>query len=169
MLFSMQIVNRRLKTCTYIMAILQTFSYNEAHTCWASAGAQAMFHEVEFLPEFNACIVTFQQGWHTKEGTAERADIVQRALEQADESLTFIFDLTHIKMRFDGVMRAANSLARGPNAPFHHPLCKQIIVVTANSMVQKVAHGLQTETFGSLPVCVRRSREEALNEACKQD
>ncbi len=127
-----------------------------------------MFHDVEFLPDSNVYVITFTNGWHTKEGTAERADIVRRALEKAEEPVTFVFDLTPVRMRFDGVMRAANSLARGSNAPFHHPLCKEIVVIATNPIVQKVAQGLQNETFGRLPVCVRRSRQEALDKACEE-
>ena len=128
-----------------------------------------MFHNTEFHPEANVYIITFQTGWHTKEGTQERVNIVRRALQAAEEPLTLIFDLTYITMRFDGVMRATNSLARGQDAPFRHPMCKKIVVVTTNTLVHHVAHGLRTETFGKLPVLVHKSQEEAWEEARKPD
>ncbi len=121
-----------------------------------------MFHEVEFLEDSNVCIITFAEGWHTHEGTEARAAIIQSVLEQADGPVTIIFDLSNVKLRFDGIMRATARLARGPDAPLRHPYCEQIIVVTTNPMARNVAKGLRTETFGALPITVCRSREEAL-------
>ena len=121
-----------------------------------------MFHEVEFFEDSNTCIVTFAEGWHTREGTEARAAIIQSVLEQAGKPITLIFDLSKITLRFDGIMRATSRLARGPDALLRHPYCEQIVVVTTNSMALNVAKGLRTETFGALPVTICRSREEAL-------
>ena len=128
-----------------------------------------MSHEVAFIPERNACVFTFREGWDTPEGVEARAADIQRILQEAEQPLFLIMDLSQVSMTLDGVIRSSNRLARGPDAPFHHPMCKGVALVTTERIARIVARGLQTETFGNLRVCVCTDVEEALEKAAKHE
>ncbi len=124
-----------------------------------------MAYDITLLPEREICIITLQEGWDAPQAVEERAQATQRILEEAETPIFLVMDLSQIKMTIDGVVRSANRLARGPDAPFHHPMCRGVALVTTERIARMVARGLQTETFGNLRVCVCSTIEEALNEA----
>ena len=124
-----------------------------------------MSQDITFIPEHNVCIFTFREGWDTPEGVEARANDVQRILQEAEEPVFLIMDLSGVSMSLEGVIRSSNRLARGPGAPFHHPMCKGIALVTTEAIARLVARGLQTETFGNLRVCVYSTVEEAMQYA----
>ncbi len=124
-----------------------------------------MFHDVTLLPEERICIVTFHEGWDTPEGIEARADDVLRILEETRDPLYFIMDLSQVRMTVDGVMQSANRMTRGPNAPFHHPMCRAVALVTSERIAKMVALGLQTEAFGHVNVCACNNLAEALEHA----
>ena len=124
-----------------------------------------MFYDLTFVPKHQAYIFTFREGWDTPEGVEARAAEVQRILSQAEVPVFLIMDLSQVSMTIDGVIRSSNRLARGPDAPFHHPMCKGVAIVTTERIAQLVVRGLQTETFGNLRVCVCSTVENALQHA----
>ena len=124
-----------------------------------------MEHEVTFLPQEHVCIVTHYDGWDKPEALAKRAREIRQVLANASEKVFFIMDLSKTKMTVDGVMRSANQMARGSNAPFHHPMCRGVALVTGEEIARLVARGLRTETFGNLNVDVYASVEEAVQRA----
>ncbi len=121
-----------------------------------------MAYDITLLPEKNACIFTFREGWDTPAAVEARARDTQRILAEVEAPIFFVMDLSQVKMTIEGVVRSANRLARGPDAPFHHPMCRGVALVTTERIAQMVARGLQTETFGKLRVCVCSTVEEAL-------
>ncbi len=127
-----------------------------------------MYFDVSLLSEKRVCIFTLHAEWDTPEGVEARAAATQRILGDATESLFLILDMSQVKMTVDGVLRSANRFGRGPNAPFHHPMCRGVALVTNESVAQVVARGLRTETFGNLAVCVCSTLEEAMEKAAPQ-
>ncbi len=127
-----------------------------------------MSHEITFLPDEPICIVTFREGWDAPESIRSRAQDFRRIFETANEPLHLIVDFTHVKMTLDGMLRSANSFARGPDAVFRHPMRKTLILVSTEKLAQMVARGLQSETFGHLHVHIFATLEEALAYARSQ-
>ncbi len=124
-----------------------------------------MSHDITLLPESNVCIFTFHEGWDTAAGVEKRAQDVKRILAEVEKPVFLVMNLSEVRMTLDGVVRSANRLARGPDAPFHHPMCRGVALVTTERIAQMVARGLQTETFGNLRVCVCSDVEEAIQRA----
>lgn len=124
-----------------------------------------MTHDITLLPEKHICIITFHEGWHTAEGVERRATDIKHVLQEAQSPVFFIMNLSEVKMTVEGVVRSANRFARGPDALFHHPMCRGVALVTTERIAQMVARGLQTETFGGLRVQVCASVREAIDKS----
>ncbi len=121
-----------------------------------------MNYEITFLPDEPICIITFLDGWDTPEGIKVRAQAFRNLLDQATEPLYLIVDFTQTKMSLDGVIRSANRFARGPDAIFHHPMRKEILLVSTEKLARMVAHGLQSDVFGHLHIRIFSTLEDAL-------
>ena len=128
-----------------------------------------MYYTLTSMPEHNVHVFTFQEGWDTPAGVEARAADIQRILREAQKPVFLVMDVSQVPITVEGVIRSSNRLARGPNAPFHHPMCKGVALVTTERIAQLIARGLQTETFGNLRVCVCDSVEEALEKAAKHE
>ena len=124
-----------------------------------------MSYDITVLHKEHACISILHAGWDTPEAVAQHAQAFEDVLAATECPLFFIVDMSQVPITVEGVIRSANQMARGPNAPLHHPMCKGVALVTAERIAQLIARGLQTETFGNLNVRVCDSVEEALTHA----
>ena len=119
-------------------------------------------HNITWMPEHNTYVITLHEGWDTPEEINARTADIQRILQEAEEPVRLVIDASRIPITIEGLILSANQMARGANAPFHHPMCKGIALVTPERIAQFIARGLQTATFGNLNVSVYSTVEQAL-------
>lgn len=119
-------------------------------------------HNITRMPEYNTYVITLHEGWDTPEEINARTADIQRILQEAEEPVRFIMDASRIPITIEGLILSANQVARGPNAPFHHLMCKEIALVMPERIAQFITRGLQTATFGNLNVSVYPTIEQAL-------
>jgi hypothetical protein len=88
---------------------------------------------------------------------------VKAHLDQADQPLYYILDLSHLKANLDDVMLATSHSARGETPLWHHPSIREIIFVSEAPLMKASAKGLKSAAFGNLErVKIFTSPTEAL-------
>jgi len=90
-------------------------------------------------------------------------------LDQQSEPVYHILDWSAVQqLNLEAMATAAASAAWGENAVFHHPMIKEVLFVTTNPIFAQGAEGLKTETYGSVPISVFSTLDEALQYARAQ-
>lgn len=82
-------------------------------------------------------------------------------LDQIDQPVGVIFDMTRSKLGIEDVISAANS-ARREDAAVKHPNVSKMVVVAHNKLIQTAAKGMNSLTFGNMNMDVVATREEAI-------
>lgn len=125
-----------MKTFTVEKLLDEPIIISTAFTEW-----RAVTHMDAFLDEFNACI------------------------EQCDEPVHYIADLTKWHPDLTDIIVAANKAARNANAILHHPKVLDFLLVTSMPVVELAGKGLSSHTFGQVNVAVFSTVDEALDRA----
>ncbi len=118
---------------------------------------------IEKLPGEPILIHTLLEGWSVANDLHANIDQAMEHLDAADEPLYYIANFSRgLKLDLRDVILAANQVARGGNAMFHHPNLREFLAVTDSRLLDLATRGLDSEVFGNVPVAVFGALEEAL-------
>ncbi len=116
---------------------------------------------LEKLPDQPVIIWTTIDGWDWVRDMPEASRRVAEILDAQHEPVFWISDIRKASMSLDDAIFTANYLAK--DTRFHQHAClKEILIVTANKFINLASRGLRSTSFGSLPVRVFDSFEDAL-------
>jgi hypothetical protein len=84
-------------------------------------------------------------------------------LDAATEPMLGILDLTKASaFGIDDLIAACNTNARGEKPIWHHPMQRDMILVTESRLLKLATQGLRSVTFGGVSVQVFENVDEAL-------
>ncbi|MBN1430949.1 MAG: hypothetical protein JXB07_21450 [Anaerolineae bacterium] len=86
-------------------------------------------------------------------------------LDSLDSPVFWILDIRSTKLGFEELLSSVNIAARGERPLWHHPMIRQLIIVSDAHIVQLAAKGLSNSVFGNLAVTVCATVEEAIDYA----
>lgn len=89
-------------------------------------------------------------------------------LDQLTEPVFHIADMTALDVDLTGIMQLAGNAGFGEHAPFHHPMIREVLIVTPDPALTLAAKGLGEGIYGNIPVQVFNSVESALGYARRQ-
>lgn len=84
-------------------------------------------------------------------------------LDNSPAPLYVIDEVEDFAMKANDLFWAASYAAQSPDAILHHPNLIELVVVSTNSVIELAAKGMRTEVFGSAPVMVKPTLDEALS------
>ncbi len=83
-------------------------------------------------------------------------------LDAAAEPLFLVVDMTEVTLSYSDLMFAGNQGAKGEKPLWHHPMLRQMVLVTRSRLLSVGAKALNSPVFGNLDVRAFPTREEAL-------
>ncbi|MBN1681871.1 MAG: hypothetical protein JW966_16450 [Anaerolineae bacterium] len=119
-------------------------------------------YTVEKLPGEPIVMITAHEDYDPSEDAKEAVLVVNTILDELDESVTFIQDLTLMKVDLDDIMVGADTTGRGDEATFHHPNIREIISVTQDPIMRNVFEGMGSSAYGNVRMLVVDTLDEAL-------
>ncbi len=119
------------------------------------------FH-VELLPDEPILLFEVTKEYAVARDWPEGDAEVRKFLDQVNESLYHLIDLTEASFTLDDIVAGVNNLSRGEAALWMHPNIQELIFVTTNITIQMAAKGLNSPMFGSIQAKLFETREEAL-------
>lgn len=119
-------------------------------------------YSVQILPDAPVILSTAFDTWRVSTDMTPFIEDFLEQIQQIDYPVYYIADLSEWRPNFNDVVMAANQAARSANAMLHHPMVREFLVVTDMRLVDLAARGLNAEVFGSVPVKVFQTVDEAL-------
>jgi hypothetical protein len=117
---------------------------------------------VEKQPDSPIVISLFTSEWKTSRDVEQYAKEVIQVLDTVNEDCYHVMNMLATTLNVSDVIVGANTAARGAAAFMHHPRSKATIVVTTDTMTAMAARGLAHPVFGSVPMTVFASLDEAM-------
>jgi hypothetical protein len=117
---------------------------------------------VEKQPDTPVVISLFNSEWQMSRDVDQYAQEVIQVLDGVDEDCYHVMNLLATKFNVGDVILGANTAARGAAAFMHHPRSKTVVVVTTDTITAMAARGLKSPVFGSVPMEVFDSLDEAM-------
>jgi hypothetical protein len=116
------------------------------------------------LPDLPVIVGTWYNGFRFAEQGKAYSLEVHALLDAQTSPVYYILDMSRLEnISFEGVMLAANQGARGNDPNLHHPMNCGTLFVSNAAIVQKVAEGMNTSTFGDLKIGIYASLDDALD------
>lgn len=104
--------------------------------------------------------------WHDdfdfmRDARAYSADM-RTLLDQQETPVFYVLDMSrYSRMSLEELIDATNLAARSQGANFHHPITRQIVLVSTDKGVELSAKGMQTAAFGGVNTIVFSTVEDA--------
>jgi hypothetical protein len=102
------------------------------------------------LPDEPILTLILSEHYSVSQDIGASTAAVKTCLDQADQPLYYILDLSHLKAGLDDVMLAASHSARGETPLWHHPSIREIIFVSQAPLMKASVKGLKSAAFGNL-------------------
>ena len=83
-------------------------------------------------------------------------------LDEADEPCYYITAVGNGRWPLEELIRGANTASRGTRALLHHPMMKELVVVTESKVIEVFVKGLRHDVFGNVKVQAFLTKDEAL-------
>ncbi|MBN1310279.1 MAG: hypothetical protein JXB30_02590 [Anaerolineae bacterium] len=83
-------------------------------------------------------------------------------LDSLEHPVIWIMDMSRAKLNVERLL-SINLVTRGERPLWHHPMLRQIVVVSNTRLAQLAAKGLNSEVFGNLSIRVFGTLDEALD------
>ncbi|GEM_PF-730676 len=128
-----------------------------------------MTYHIERLPGEPIIVSTILPGYSVVRDQPNSDADTRAILDQSDEPLYLVVDITRFKFNLDDVVRGANQGGRGAESLWHHPKIKKLIWVSPSPVVRLAARGLNSPTFGGIAAEVFDTIDEALAYARAQE
>lgn len=122
-----------------------------------------MTFETTKLPDAPIIVFSFQPVDDFAGSLSAAMPGILRSLEAQPEPVFVIVDIRQVSIDLDGHLRTAKMAARGDNPLLHHPKQREVVFVSADTLMPAVAKGLGTPTFGSRKAAVFGSLDEAID------
>lgn len=121
-----------------------------------------MSFTVKMYPEVPAILLTLQREYDLLADFPKSYARVSELLEKADRPLYYIMDLTDARVDMDLIMQGASKTSLSSGGTFHHPMVKQVLMVSPNEAIHLAAEGLQDDIYGNVQVRTFHTVDEAL-------
>jgi len=120
-------------------------------------------YQLERLANLPAALLTTQEAYFSSGKAVQEAEDEARAMLDAEKSPIFLIaDYRTSPVSFEELMKAAESSARGDTAVLHHPMLRQLLVVTNDDMLALGAEGLRNKVYGNINVSVFNAVDDAI-------
>ncbi|PJF45144.1 MAG: hypothetical protein CUN55_00415 [Phototrophicales bacterium] len=128
-----------------------------------------MTYTIERLDDMPVALGVWHQDFDfMRDSRAYSADM-RTLLDQQESPVFYVLDMSAYKtMSLEELIDASNLAARGKNANFHHPMVRQILLISTDKGVEISVQGLRTEAFGNADTLVFPTREDALAYVAQQ-
>lgn len=120
-----------------------------------------MNYKVEVIPDEPIVKIELYKHYSFVTDDPIATDKARQILNQSDEPMFMLMDVTDLSMSLEDVIKSTNNDARGEDAIFHHPKLIELLVVTRSKMIQLAVKGLTTVTFGNVKAKAFQTVDEA--------
>ncbi len=96
------------------------------------------------------------------------ADEVAALLNELDQPVFLIIDMTAMAADLADVIFSTNYAARSTNQFLHHPNMREFLAITTNKLISMAVQGMNTPTFGNVPVQIFSTLDDAMRYARSQ-
>jgi hypothetical protein len=127
-----------------------------------------MSFTIQTYPEVPAILLTLLHDYDLRTDFPKSYAKVSQLLQSASRPLYYITDLTDAKIDLDMLMQGAGKTSLESGGTFHHPMVKEVLLVSPNDVVHFAAEGLRDDVYGNVRVRVFYSVDEALAYARSQ-
>ena len=124
-----------------------------------------MLGEVTRYDNEPICVITFKSGFDLAADLPRELPEYRAFLECQPEPVVWIADIDTIEFEVGTVIDAANLLALGEEAFYHHPKIRHVIHVTKLPHMQLVTEGMGRDSYGRVKISVAGSLDEAVRMA----
>jgi len=124
-------------------------------------------YTVKKMPGEPIVMITSSENFNPTKDVGEAVQVVNRLLDQLNEPVTFIQDLSAMKVNWDDIMVGANATSRGSEAPFHHRNIGEIISVTQDPVMKQVLASMESGAF-NVRILLFDTLDQALAHARKR-
>ena len=124
-----------------------------------------MSYRLEMLPDEPIVLIPTPEDFKVGVDIPAATDEFYRFMENAEQDVYLIVDVTHYKVNVEDMLSGASMAARGGTALFHHPRIYKILIVTPQKLAAVSAKGMNSAPFGFPRVEPFPTMEEALAEA----
>jgi len=119
---------------------------------------------IEDHPTLPVMMTRFEEDFVFAENAVDYTVTVKKKLDSLSDPVYYLFDLTKWKvMSFAEMMQAAAQAARGKDSNFHHPMNRQTLIITQDTLVSKSAEGMQGAAYDNANIKIFESVDEALD------
>lgn len=87
---------------------------------------------------------------------------VSELLASVDKPVYYITDLSASAFDLEMIMQAAEKTSLNSGGTFHHPMVKEVLIVSPSEAIHYAAEGLQTEIYGKVQARAFYSLEDAM-------
>jgi hypothetical protein len=128
-----------------------------------------MSFTIQTYPEVPAILLTLLRDYDLRTDFPKSYAKVSQLLQSASRPLYYITDLTDAKIDLDMLMQGAGKTSLGSGGTFHHPMVKEVLLVSPNDVVHFAAEGLRDDVYGNVRIQIFYSVDEALAYARSQN
>ncbi len=124
-----------------------------------------MSFTIQMYPEIPAILLTLTSDYDLRTDFPKSYAKVTQLLQGATRPLYYITDLTNAKVDMDLIMQGAGKTSLESGGTFHHPMVKEVLLVSPSDVVHFAAEGLQHDVYGNVRVRTFYTVDEALDYA----
>lgn len=121
-----------------------------------------MSYTIENVDTDPILIITIHEEYNVATDQAKSDAEVRPYLDNAQQPLYHIVDISNLKMSLDDIVSASNFGSRREDALWRHPMIATLVFVTPNKLAQAAAKGLGSVAFGNIPVKTFNTCDDAL-------
>lgn len=116
-------------------------------------------------------IIVFQptERFKLKEALPVMIDHVTTVLDAQSTPVFYIADMRYARINLDDLLLSMTKVVFGDKPFLRHPNIREVLLVTTNPLIRKVAGGLASGMYGSVSLQVMFSYEAALDYAIQAD
>lgn len=121
-----------------------------------------MNFSVERLPDLPIVVTTLLPGYSLQTDFPKSYIAASQLLNNESEPVYYMIDLANTPLDMEGIMVGANKTSRDSGGTFHHPMVKEVLLVSPSISIKIAVEGLKSELFGNVNAKAFVSRDDAL-------
>lgn len=121
-----------------------------------------MTFTVQKLPNVPAILLSLTHDYDLSTDFPKSHTQIRQMLDSADQPVYYITDLTEAAIDVEFLIQGAGKTSLGSQGNYHHPMVKEVLLVSPQQTIHYVAESLRQDTYGNVPARAFNSMDEAL-------
>src|SRR5688500_9053250 len=119
-----------------------------------------MYSDVRKMPDSPVVLGTWYDGFKFVEHGAQFDQEARAILDEQQNPVFYVLDLTQLRaISIEGIVQVAHTGARVKTSAHRHPMNRETIIVSQETIVKLAVKGVASAAFGNMNIRLFRSEE----------